>query len=107
MNRQVLLLEPNYKNKFPPISLMKLSTYFKLRGDNVVFYKGDLKEFIVNELVDECIQRLNFVDDSINWRLRADKIANYIKHRKQEYLLQIHPEESEYKKLVKFLIFII
>lgn len=100
MSRQVLLLEPNYKNKFPPISLMKLSTYFKLRGDNVVFYKGDLKEFIVNELVDECIQRLNFVDDSINWRLRADKIANYIKYRKQEYLLQIHPEDSEYKKLV-------
>ena len=43
MNRRVLLLEPNYKNKFPPIGLMKLATYFRLRGDEVVFYKGDLK----------------------------------------------------------------
>ena len=29
MSRRVLLIEPNYKNKFPPIGLMKLSTYFK------------------------------------------------------------------------------
>ena len=28
--RNVLLLEPNYKNKFPPIALMKLATYFRL-----------------------------------------------------------------------------
>ena len=42
MKRRVLLLEPNYKNKFPPIGLMKLSTYFRTRGDEVVFYKGDL-----------------------------------------------------------------
>ena len=46
MSRRVLLLEPNYKNKFPPIGLMKLATYFRLRGDDVVFYKGDLKEFV-------------------------------------------------------------
>ena len=36
--RKVLLLEPNYKNKYPPIGLMKLATYFRLRGDDVVFY---------------------------------------------------------------------
>ncbi len=40
--RNVLLIEPNYKTKFPPIGLMKLATYFKLRGDNVVFFKGNL-----------------------------------------------------------------
>ena len=45
--RKVLLLEPNYKNKYPPIGLMKLATYFRLRGDDVVFYKGDLKEFVI------------------------------------------------------------
>ena len=50
MNRKVLLLEPNYKNKFPPIGLMKLATYFKLRGDDVVFYKGDLKEFVIRQI---------------------------------------------------------
>jgi hypothetical protein len=47
--RNVLLLEPNYKNKYPPIGLMKLATYHKMIGDNVVFYKGELKEFIIEE----------------------------------------------------------
>lgn len=36
----ILLVEPDYKNKYPPIGLMKIATYHKRRGDNVVFYKG-------------------------------------------------------------------
>ena len=47
MKRNILLVEPNYKNKFPPIGLMKLATYFKSLGDHVVFYKGDIKDFIL------------------------------------------------------------
>lgn len=61
MNRNILLLEPNYKNKFPPIGLMKLATYFRLRGDNVVFYKGDLKEFLINDITSDC------VENSVEW----------------------------------------
>lgn len=46
MNIQVnvLLIEPDYKNKYPPIGLMKISTYHKRRGDNVHFYKGLMKK---------------------------------------------------------------
>lgn len=79
MNRKVLLLEPNYKNKFPPIALMKLATYFKLQGDEVVFYKGDLREFVLNQIANECVEKLNQIDSSIKWKLRTDKIAKYIK----------------------------
>ncbi len=38
--RRVLLIEPAYKVKYPPLGLMKISTYHKSRGDEVVFYKG-------------------------------------------------------------------
>ena len=37
---RILLVEPNYKNKYPPIGLMKVSTYFKSKNDFVMFHKG-------------------------------------------------------------------
>lgn len=37
---RVLLVEPNYKNKYPPMGLMKISTYHKMLGDEVHFIKG-------------------------------------------------------------------
>lgn len=50
IKRNILLVEPNYKNKFPPIGLMKLSTYFKSLGDNVVFLRETLRILFLNEL---------------------------------------------------------
>ena len=40
MNKKILLVEPAYKTKFPPLGLMKISTYHKMKGDDVVFVKG-------------------------------------------------------------------
>ena len=37
---KVLLVEPNYKNKYPPMGLRKISTYHKQLGDEVRFVKG-------------------------------------------------------------------
>lgn len=37
---RVLLVEPDYKNKYPPMGLMKISTYHKILGDEVRFVKG-------------------------------------------------------------------
>lgn len=38
---KILLVEPNYKNKFPPLGLMKIATYHRNKGDVVEFYKGE------------------------------------------------------------------
>ncbi len=41
----VLLIEPGYKNKYPPIGLMKIAYFHRvLRGDDVVFAKGRLPQ---------------------------------------------------------------
>lgn len=37
---KVLLIEPDYKNKYPPLGLMKISSFHKQKGDDVLFYKG-------------------------------------------------------------------
>lgn len=86
MSRNILLIEPNYKNKFPPIALMKLSTYYKNLGDNVVFYKGEFKTFVIERAADLCIKKLNELHKDFFWQSKRDIIINYIKTRKQSEL---------------------
>ena len=38
--RRILLVEPDYRSKFPPLGLMRISSYHKMRGDRVVFTRG-------------------------------------------------------------------
>jgi hypothetical protein len=42
-NKNILLIEPGYKNKYPPLGLMKIAQYHGSRGkrDNVRFIKGN------------------------------------------------------------------
>lgn len=42
-NKRILLIEPGYKNKYPPLGLMKIAQYHGPRGknDRVTFIKGE------------------------------------------------------------------
>lgn len=101
MNRNILLLEPNYKNKYPPIGLMKIATYHRTLGDKVTFFKGDLKEFISDLLTKKCVDKLNNIDETINWNSYYDSIQKYLKNGKSLDFYEFPFEKSKYKLLLE------
>lgn len=94
--KKVLLIEPNYSNKYPPIGLMKLSTYYKnLGGWEVTFFKGNLKMFVIERIADRCIEEFNYIDSTIDWFLKRDEFIEYIKTRKKEVIERLAIERSD------------
>lgn len=79
MAKKILLVEPNYKNKYPPMGLMKISTYHKQLGDKVLFYKGDFISFIMQEVCEEIFTKLHHNDPTVDWRIYRQDIESYIK----------------------------
>ncbi len=94
--RKILLLEPNYKNKYPPMGLMKIATYYRCRGDDVRFFKGDLKLFSAQLLLEEYISKIDVDTSSIDNIVHSyiakrgpSKIIEYIKTGKHAPLQTI------------------
>ena len=79
MNRQILLVEPNYKNKYPPMGLMKLSTYYKRLGDHVTFFKGDLIDLVLDDTFEMLKEQLYANDNTVFWEQYKPQICQYIK----------------------------
>ena len=79
MNRQILLVEPNYKNKYPPMGLMKLSTYYKRLGDHVTFFKGDLIDLVLDDTFAMLKEQLYANDNTVFWEQYKPQICQYIK----------------------------
>lgn len=98
--RNILLIEPNYRNKYPPIGLMKISTYHRILGDNVQFFKGDLKDLVLDELTGSCIAKLSRIDNKRDWSKSFKTIREYIKVKKTDTLDLIVYSNSRYKQLV-------
>ena len=85
--RNILLVEPKYKNKYPPIGLMKLATYHRNLGDNVVFFKGDLKDFVVEPIYNETLTKLKRIENGVVWEKQKIDIIKYIR-TKNRYILE-------------------
>ncbi len=94
--RKILLLEPNYKNKYPPMGLMKIATYYRCRGDDVRFYKGDLKALAARLLFEEYWENINKEDSVVDSAVYSfivkrgpSKVIEYIKTGKHAPLEMI------------------
>lgn len=86
MNRDILLIEPNYRNKYPPMGLMKISTYHKMLGDNVRFYKGDFLDFILEDIYSSLVKKLTANYPGVQWADHKALIIRYIKNGKKDDL---------------------
>ena len=80
----ILLLEPAFKNKYPPLSLMKISTFHQNLGDKVYFRKGpsnDLPKDIIWDRIYistlftfEWTKTREIVDFAMNQHISPEKI---------------------------------
>ncbi len=102
--RNILLIEPGYKNKYPPIGLMKIATYHKMLGDIVVFYKGDIKDFIFNQILDDCILKLSEICNVIEWGKKKIEISKYIKSNHSTKLKALLPSPNDVDDNYEFVI---
>ena len=98
--RNILLIEPNYKNKYPPLGLMKIATYHRILGDKVTFFKGEMKDLVLDCITKLCITKLLKIDNSINWNLYIITIHEYIKTKKKIFLDEIPVAKSRYQFLI-------
>lgn len=100
MKRKILLIEPNYRNKYPPIGLMKIATYHRDLGDDVSFFKGDLKDLIVDQLFERCYSKLVTIDGTVNWIQKTFFIKQYIKNGKKHFLELLDVDTLRFAPLV-------
>ena len=122
--KKILLLEPNYKNKYPPMGLMKLAMYHRMQGYDVRFYKGDLKDFTVEAFAEIAVRKLNDLTSDCNWMRFFKEVCHYIKKGiiepespfetetrkpfvlkwlgsyRKSYLIGSYPEEAKYHRIL-------
>ncbi len=99
-SQNILLVEPNYKNKYPPIGLMKIAAYHRKRGDYVTFFKGDLRDIIIVRLYEECLIKMTNIDNSIMWQEYDQSIKSFIKTYSSSYLKEIPVQNAKYRALL-------
>jgi hypothetical protein len=62
-------------------------------GDNVTFFKGDLRDLVVENITNTCIDTLKNNDGTISWNEKKQYIFQYIKTGHEDFLENI-PESN-------------
>jgi hypothetical protein len=73
---RILLVEPDYRNKYPPIGLMKLATYHRGKKDYVEFYKGKAPYTTLAKFDRVYITTLF----TFHYDLTVDTVRHYLNH---------------------------
>lgn len=79
MKRKVLLVEPNYNNKYPPMGLMKLATYYRMQGDDVRFFKGDLRHLAADLICEDLMNYLEICFPDTYWKEHYPTIFDFVR----------------------------
>lgn len=104
MSRKILLIEPNYANKYPPIGLMKIAQYHRILGDDVRFFKGNLTVLAAELVADNHLSELSCLVGE-NLPLQLDAIRQFIRLRRPEMLTKIElNDESKLPALTELLL---
>lgn len=104
-SRNILLIEPKYRNKYPPVGLMKIATYHKMLNDNVSFFKGDLKKLILEIIYEKCLNQLQSIDSSIKWNAKSSDITDFIRRKSNRLLNDEDILSSENSPLINNCLF--
>ena len=75
-NKNILLIEPGYKNKYPPLGLMKIAQYHGPLGkkDHVRFIKGEDRSVLSqawDRIYVTTLILLRVPEDRADYRLRS------------------------------------
>ena len=85
--KNILLIEPNYLNKYPPLGLMKISYFHKhLLNDNVVFTKGGLPNDLSEKKWDRVYVSTLFTFEWDETRKSIDYALTVVKNKKNVFV---------------------
>lgn len=76
--------------------MMKIATYHRHLGDDVEFFKGELKDLVLEKLAEECIATLYEHFSDRNWYPYLHQITNYLRTKKVEFLPLLPFENPEH-----------
>lgn len=100
----ILLIEPDYKCKYPPLGLMKISYYHKeFRNDNVWFVKGKLPNRISETVVNKLKGSKYYIDKFENIDEHIESVNEIIKNGKWDRVYVTTLFTYEFDKVVESL----
>ena len=71
------------------MGLMKLATYYRRLGDDVTFFKGDLKELVLDNTYKALLQQLYANEENVFWEEYKPLICQYLKKGTKDLLQEI------------------